>query len=153
MSLYPDIQKKAQAELDAIIGHDRLPDLDDRDTLPYLKAIIKESLRWLPVAPLGQSHYTMVDDEFAGYFIPAGTIVQGNIWYVFCNAETGALIRSMVAGAACTILKCTTTPTNSAPSDLSVTASWIRTSWILPRLCLDSVDGESFCTPAIVSTY
>ena len=81
MSLYPDIQRKAHAELDAVVGHDRLPDLDDRDSLVYLNAVIKESLRWLPVTPLGQSHYTMVDDEFAGYFIPAGTIVQGNIWY------------------------------------------------------------------------
>ncbi|KAI0715642.1 O-methylsterigmatocystin oxidoreductase [Cerioporus squamosus] len=80
MSLYPEVQKKAHAELDTVVGHDRLPDLDDRDQLVYLNAIIKESLRWLPTAPLGQSHYTTVDDEFAGYFIPAGTIVQGNIW-------------------------------------------------------------------------
>lgn len=80
MSLYPEVQKKAQAELDAVVGHDRLPDLDDRDSLVYLNAVIKESLRWLSVSPLGQSHYTMVDDEFAGYFIPAGTILQGNIW-------------------------------------------------------------------------
>ncbi len=81
MSLYPDIQKKAHAELDAVVGNDRLPDLDDRDSLPYLNALIKESLRWFPVGPLGQSHCTMVDDEFGGYFIPAGTVVQGNIWY------------------------------------------------------------------------
>ncbi|TFK90517.1 cytochrome P450 [Polyporus arcularius HHB13444] len=80
MSLYPEIQKKAHTELDVVVGHDRLPDLDDRDSLPYLNAIIKESLRWFPVGPLGQSHYTMVDDEFDGYFIPAGTVVQGNIW-------------------------------------------------------------------------
>ena len=80
LCLHPDVLKKAQAELDAVVGPTRLPEFSDSDSLIYLNAVIKESLRWLSVSPLGQSHYTMVDDEFAGYFIPAGTILQGNIW-------------------------------------------------------------------------
>ncbi|KAI0691793.1 CyP450 monooxygenase [Cerioporus squamosus] len=80
MSLYPDVQQKAHAELDAVVGHDRLPDFDDRDSLIYVDAIIKESLRWMNVTPLGLAHSTTEDDEFGEYFIPAGSIVMGNIW-------------------------------------------------------------------------
>ena len=83
MSLYPDIQKKAQAELDTVVGPDRLPDFSDRDSLVYIDAIIKEALRWMPPAPLGLTHCTRKDDELRGYFIPAGTVLIANIWYVY----------------------------------------------------------------------
>jgi len=47
MVLYPDVFAKAQAELDRVIGSHRLPDFSDRDTLPYLDAIITETLRYV----------------------------------------------------------------------------------------------------------
>jgi len=50
--LYPQVQKKAQEELDRVLGS-RLPDFSDRPNLPHMNAMIKESLRWQPVAPLG----------------------------------------------------------------------------------------------------
>jgi cytochrome P450 len=53
MMTHPDIQKKAQNELDTVIGERRLPTLNDRPTLPYVEAIVKEVLRWQPVTPLG----------------------------------------------------------------------------------------------------
>lgn len=53
MTLYPDVMRKAQGELDAVVGRDRLPTFSDKDNLPYLRAIIKETLRWRPVGPLG----------------------------------------------------------------------------------------------------
>jgi hypothetical protein len=53
MLLYPEVQTKAHAEIDRIVGKDRLPDFDDRLALPYLDAILRETLRWHPVAPLG----------------------------------------------------------------------------------------------------
>jgi hypothetical protein len=53
MMLYPEVQKRAQAELDSVIGPDRLATLDDQDNLPYITAIVKETLRWSPVAPEG----------------------------------------------------------------------------------------------------
>lgn len=83
LSLYPEVQKKAQAELDAIVGPNRLPSFSDRDSLVYINALIKESFRWFTVTPLGISHRTLEDDEFRGYFIPAGTVLTANIWYVF----------------------------------------------------------------------
>lgn len=82
MSLYPSVRKKAQAELDTVVGNDRLPTFEDRDALVYVNAILKECLRWFPVLPVGLSHSTIEDDELQGYFIPAGTMLIGNIWSV-----------------------------------------------------------------------
>ena len=82
MSLYPEAQKKAQAELDSVVGKNRLPDLSDRDKLVYVNAILKELLRWMPPAPLGLSHSTLEDDEMCGYFVPKGTMLLANIWCV-----------------------------------------------------------------------
>jgi len=57
MVLHPEVQAKAQADIDRVIGKDRLPDFDDRPELPYLDAILRETLRWHPAVPLGL--YTM----------------------------------------------------------------------------------------------
>jgi len=54
MVLHPEVQKKAQGELDKVIGN-RLPEFNDRPNLPYINAMVKESLRWQPVVPLGIS--------------------------------------------------------------------------------------------------
>ena len=56
MVLNPDVQKMAQAEIDAVVGRDRLPTMDDVDKLVYLQAMLKEVLRWHPVGPLGMQH-------------------------------------------------------------------------------------------------
>ena len=81
MSLYPDVQKKVQAELDSVIGPNRLPELRDCDLLPYTKAVVKEALRWHSVAPLLVPRTTTVDDVYNGYFIPEGSVVMVNVWY------------------------------------------------------------------------
>ena len=81
LSLNPQVQMKAQAELDSVVGSSRLPDFGDRESLVYVNAIVKESFRWFTVTPLGISHRTIQDDEFQGYFIPAGTVLTANIWY------------------------------------------------------------------------
>ena len=53
MVLHPEVQRRAQAELDAVIGADRLPAFEDRESLPYVEAVIREALRWQLVSPLG----------------------------------------------------------------------------------------------------
>ena len=53
--LYPNVQRRAQAELDIVIGRDRLPTFDDRARLPYIEAICKELMRWQMVTPLGMT--------------------------------------------------------------------------------------------------
>ena len=55
MTLFPNIQSKAQEEIDRVVGNDRLPVLADRDSLPYLSALLSEIYRWGPVGPTGSS--------------------------------------------------------------------------------------------------
>ncbi|PBK93209.1 cytochrome P450 [Armillaria gallica] len=80
--LYPEVQAKAQAELDAVVGHTRLPNFDDRPRLPYIDAILLEALRWNPVAPTGFAHRSVKDDVYRGYYIPAGATIIGNTWAI-----------------------------------------------------------------------
>jgi len=80
MALYPEVQKKAQADIDQI-ALDRLPTLDDYESLPYIKAIIKEISRWGPATPLGVPHRVTEDDIYENYLIPKGATVFGNILY------------------------------------------------------------------------
>ncbi|KAF8624471.1 hypothetical protein AX15_005855 [Amanita polypyramis BW_CC] len=80
MVLYPDVQARAQAEIDAIIGNDRLPTVADREDLPYVSALAMEVLRWHVVAPAGGPHRVMEDDIHDGYFIPKGAMVLANVW-------------------------------------------------------------------------
>jgi len=54
MVLHPEVQKMAQAEIDAVVGTDRLPTWEDRPSLPYVDALVTEVLRWHNVAPLGK---------------------------------------------------------------------------------------------------
>jgi len=82
MILYPEVAAKAQEELDDIVGSERLPTFEDRPHLPYVNAFIKEVLRWNSVTPLGGPHRSTEDDVHMGYFIPKGTMILTNIWYV-----------------------------------------------------------------------
>ena len=100
MALYPEVQKKAQAEIDAVVGPNRLPEFRDRPSLPYINAVVKESFRWNIVAPVGRPfviiiivgtiltsseglpHMSTIDDEYNGFYIPKGSMMIGNIWLV-----------------------------------------------------------------------
>lgn len=82
MSLFPDVQKRAQEELDSVVGGGRLPGFQDQKNLPYIEAIVKEVLRWHPVAPMGLPHGTTEDDICEGYLIPKGALLLPNIWSV-----------------------------------------------------------------------
>ena len=55
MILYPHVLKKAQQEIDSVVGPDRLPTFADRVNLPYVNALCQELLRWIPIGPLGMS--------------------------------------------------------------------------------------------------
>ncbi|KAF7330594.1 Cytochrome P450 [Mycena sanguinolenta] len=82
MLLHPEVQKKAQAEIDSVVGPGQLPGFGDKPTLPYVSAIVKEVLRWRNVTPLALPHYVAADDEYQGYRIPANSIVIGNAWAI-----------------------------------------------------------------------
>ncbi|KAG8215093.1 cytochrome P450 [Butyriboletus roseoflavus] len=82
MFMFPEKQKRAQEELDRVVGPDRLPAFEDRPTLPYIEAIISECFRWHPTSPAGVAHYTTEDDIFEDYYIPKGSLVRFNTWAV-----------------------------------------------------------------------
>ena len=97
MALHPKVQARAQAEIDTATGGTRLPAFEDRASMPYVDALLRELHRWGPVIPLGTStatsqnaltigyhqaipHVLMEDDEYDGYRILKGSYVFGNTW-------------------------------------------------------------------------
>ncbi|KAF9449669.1 cytochrome P450 [Macrolepiota fuliginosa MF-IS2] len=80
MLKYPDIQHRAQREVDSIVGHDRLPDVSDLERLPFVSAVLKEVFRWHSISPAGVPHYLHEDDVYNGYLIPKGTVVLANTY-------------------------------------------------------------------------
>ncbi|KAJ6580667.1 cytochrome P450 [Mycena capillaripes] len=83
----PEAQRKAQAEIDSVVGTGQLPDFADEDALPYVSAVVKEVLRWKIVTPIAIPHYLAVEDEYRGYRIPAGSVVVGNAWAILNDEE------------------------------------------------------------------
>ncbi|KAJ7152703.1 cytochrome P450 [Mycena crocata] len=79
MTMYPEIQKRAQKELEDVCG-DRMPVIADMPRLPFIHAIIQEVLRWHPPVPLSVPRRTAKDDVYKGFFIPKNTAVMPNLW-------------------------------------------------------------------------
>ncbi|KAJ2934354.1 hypothetical protein H1R20_g2712, partial [Candolleomyces eurysporus] len=87
LATHPRVQKKAQEEIDLVIGNDRLPQLSDRENLPYVAAVVKEVSRWHSVVPLGLSRASAEDSVYNGYFIPKGTYIMMNTWAFMHDPE------------------------------------------------------------------
>lgn len=104
MCHYPQYLEMLQEELDAVCG-ERMPTNADKPSLPMLRAIIKETIRWRPPVPTGSSffflssslvhggilaytceigipHFLIQDDEYNGYHIPKGSVIHPLEWYV-----------------------------------------------------------------------
>ncbi|KAF7348418.1 Cytochrome P450 [Mycena sanguinolenta] len=80
MALNPEVVKKAQNEIDTVVGIGFLPGFEHRSALPYCEAVVREVFRWRPIVPLAFAHVTSEDDIYEGYFIPKGTTVLPNVW-------------------------------------------------------------------------
>jgi cytochrome P450 len=88
MTCFPRVAAKAQEELDRVVGKDRAPTWSDEASLPYCNAVIKETLRWRPVAVMGGTpHASVKDDFYQGHFIPKGTTILGNLWAIHHNEK------------------------------------------------------------------
>ncbi|EIW74014.1 cytochrome P450 [Coniophora puteana RWD-64-598 SS2] len=87
MVLHPEVQARAQSEIDEVVGTDRLPDLDDKGSLPYVEAIYRETLRWKPVVPTAIQHATTEEDVYNGYYIPKKALVIPNVWAMTQNPD------------------------------------------------------------------
>lgn len=81
MMRYPDVQAKARRLVDEAVG-DRVPVFEDHERIPYVRCLVKETLRWRPPVSLGQAHMTTADIEFEGMRVPKGACVQLNAWAV-----------------------------------------------------------------------
>ncbi|PHH62995.1 hypothetical protein CDD81_6420 [Ophiocordyceps australis] len=81
MLQYPQVQQRAQQEIDSVIGPHRLPTADDQSSLPYTNAIVKETLRWFPVIPSAAVHVTTSEIVYKGYSIPKGAYLLPMIWW------------------------------------------------------------------------
>jgi cytochrome P450 len=85
LACFPKVQRKAQGEMERVVGQDRSPIWDDinQGTLPYLTALIKEVLRWRTVIVLARiPHSNTKDVKYRGYHFPAGTNFTGNMWAI-----------------------------------------------------------------------
>lgn len=76
----PAFLKKAHAELDNVVGHDRPPSFQDRPELPLIDAAAHELLRWRPVAPASVPRRADRDDDYRGVKIRKGTMIMANAW-------------------------------------------------------------------------
>ncbi|XP_074075209.1 cytochrome P450 2F2-like [Macrotis lagotis] len=72
---YPDVTRKAQEEIDRVVGRDRAPCLEDRENLPYTNAVVHEIQRLISILPMGLPRAITHDTHFRGYFLPKGTHV------------------------------------------------------------------------------
>lgn len=79
---YPDVQARVQAELDQVVGRDRLPCMDDQPNLPYVMAFLYESMRFSSFLPVTIPHATTANTFVLGYYIPKNTVVFVNQWSV-----------------------------------------------------------------------
>jgi len=99
MMAFPETQRKAQQEIDSVTRRERLPDYSDRESLPYLNALLLELLRWSCVVPLGIPHMLTDDDTYLGCKLKKGTTVIPNTWSVSRGASCA--ISTLIAGRAC----------------------------------------------------
>ena len=83
MALNPEVVKKAQEELDRVVGKGALPDFSHKDNLPYIDALVKEVFRWGAPTPVGLPGRATQDDIYRGYLIPAGATILQNVWAIF----------------------------------------------------------------------
>jgi len=82
MVVNPQMQRRAQEELDGITGGTRLPTCEDLPSLPYLVAIIKECFRWQSSLPTALPHRLTQDDVYKGYLLRKGSMVFPNNWAI-----------------------------------------------------------------------
>ncbi|XP_034255752.1 methyl farnesoate epoxidase-like [Thrips palmi] len=83
----PDVQRRAQEELDRVVGRGRQPSLQDRPRLNYLEAVLKEAQRLANVAPVGVPHRAMQNATIMGHTVPKDTTVLASLWSVHMDRE------------------------------------------------------------------
>ncbi|XP_069799548.1 cytochrome P450 2A6-like [Dendropsophus ebraccatus] len=78
---YPEIQAKLHAEIDHVIGENRITNIEDRNNMPYMNAVIHEIQRFCDILPLNLPHTTTKEVQLKGYTLPKGT----DIYPLLCS--------------------------------------------------------------------
>ncbi|KAJ7580828.1 cytochrome P450 [Mycena floridula] len=86
---HPEVLKRAQAEIDSVVGSGRLPTLQDRSQLTFINACVKEALRWRTALPVSIARQSDEADEYRGYFIPKESIIVPNVWAIAQDTISG----------------------------------------------------------------
>ncbi|RZC89268.1 hypothetical protein C5167_030963 [Papaver somniferum] len=84
----PEVMKKAKDEIAQVVGYNRRIEESDIENLSYLGAVIKETLRLHPAAPLLIPRTTVEDTKFMGHIIPKDTAVLVNVWGIARNSAS-----------------------------------------------------------------
>jgi len=88
MVVFPEVQRKAQEQIDRVVGSSPLPIMEDEPNLQYIRGCVKETLRWMPTTILGAvPHAVSKDDEYMGYLIPKGAGVLNNVYTIHMDPE------------------------------------------------------------------
>ena len=90
MIMFPQVQQKAQDEIDRVVGSLRLPTFADRDDLPYIDALVKEASRWWPIAPMGFPHVATEHFEYEGMHIPKNSLLLPAVWWFLHDPDVYA---------------------------------------------------------------
>lgn len=80
MLMFPEAQQAAQEEIDRVVGPDRMPEMEDAPNCPYIRACVKEAIRWMPTIILGFPHGLIQEDHYEGYRLPKDADVLNNVW-------------------------------------------------------------------------
>lgn len=80
LTKWPEVQKKAQKQIDEVVGENRSPTMEDYAQLPYVAACVKEAMRWRPVVPLGFPHVLSEDDVVGDMVLPKGSQIFINAY-------------------------------------------------------------------------
>lgn len=95
MIAYPEVQEKAQQQIDQVVGEDRSPNWQDYSKLPYVAQCVKEAMRWRPVTPLAFPHALAEDDWVDGMFLPKGTVIIVNACKLLERARVPNIVWSL----------------------------------------------------------
>ena len=134
MILHPEAQKKAQEEIDRVVGRDRLPSFRDYEHLPYVRAMVKEVMRWRGVAPLGEFlfhtslglGYSLIYQVFL-IDCARTTITKGT------SCQRTHCASSMFGISTMTQTSMVPTPMNSAQIDISTKTGGCYLPLLIPR--------------------
>ncbi|KAK5637562.1 hypothetical protein RRF57_013277 [Xylaria bambusicola] len=87
MLIFPGVQERAKAELERVVGADRMPRIEDEPNLQYIRGCVKESLRWMPITIMGAMPHALTEDSnYMGFRLPKGAALVNNVYAIHSDS-------------------------------------------------------------------